>query len=540
MNLLTDPWITITRRDGRTAVISPTDLTAGPDNPIVDITAARPDFRSALYQFLIGLLQTACAPPDDAAWEAWWECPPSPADLAARMQPFEQVFAFTGSGPRFMQDQAVAECGSNDTSNINVLLIDEPGTQSLKLNKDHFTKRGRIPGLCVAHAAQALLTMQIMAPAGGRGNLTSLRGGGPLTTLLLPGDSETDSLFHRVWLNILPIDAFNVLHAQPFGTPQENDGRIFPWMQAHTDATAKWPEATIENCHPLQAYWGMPRRIWFDLDHTVDGPCPLGDAGPLVTSYKARPYGVDYTGPWRHPLSPYYDTKDYPLPLHPQPGGFGYRTWLDWTHGNPDSGRHCAGVVEHANTSPVKRRITCRLWSSGYDMDNMKARCFYESYWPIYHFDEQSTDIAQAVIRRCTVLAGEFASTTRSQIKAAWLRRPGDHSDSTNNQISAIHGQFYERTEAAFFDHVRRLSDLLGGTIAESALGTSWRQTLRSTAFALFDEHVPIESMADIDAERIANARNTLGKYLNKKSNANMVAQIDEVCAQFAPQGADA
>ena len=38
------------------------------DNPVVEINAPRPDFQGALYQLLIGLLQTCFAPEDEDQW----------------------------------------------------------------------------------------------------------------------------------------------------------------------------------------------------------------------------------------------------------------------------------------------------------------------------------------------------------------------------------------------------------------------------------------------------------------------------------------
>lgn len=75
MNLIRDKWIEVVRRNGKRERIAPLQLTADAEDPVIDVLAPRPDFRGALYQFLIALLQTACAPEDLNEWKECWEEP---------------------------------------------------------------------------------------------------------------------------------------------------------------------------------------------------------------------------------------------------------------------------------------------------------------------------------------------------------------------------------------------------------------------------------------------------------------------------------
>lgn len=59
MNLITDSWITVINKQGKIQHISPCEIV---HLDFIDIYAARPDFKGALYQFLIGLLQAAYSP----------------------------------------------------------------------------------------------------------------------------------------------------------------------------------------------------------------------------------------------------------------------------------------------------------------------------------------------------------------------------------------------------------------------------------------------------------------------------------------------
>jgi CRISPR system Cascade subunit CasA len=67
MNLITDQWMPVIRQNGQADTIAPWQI-AEADNPVVEINAPRPDFQGALYQLLIGLLQTCFAPEDEDKW----------------------------------------------------------------------------------------------------------------------------------------------------------------------------------------------------------------------------------------------------------------------------------------------------------------------------------------------------------------------------------------------------------------------------------------------------------------------------------------
>jgi CRISPR system Cascade subunit CasA len=53
MNLIRDKWIEVVRRNGKRERIAPLQLTADVEDSVIDVLALRPDFRGALYQFLM-------------------------------------------------------------------------------------------------------------------------------------------------------------------------------------------------------------------------------------------------------------------------------------------------------------------------------------------------------------------------------------------------------------------------------------------------------------------------------------------------------
>jgi CRISPR system Cascade subunit CasA len=163
-NLVSSAWLPVIRASGRRERISPAHLTDGlAVDPIVDIEFARADFRCATIEYLIGLLTVAFPPRDD--WAARWISPPSDTEIEAAFAALESVFAFNGEGPQPYQD---FEDFASEPTDVEALLIEAPGAATVAKNAALFVKSGRIEVMSLSAAALALLTLQTMAPAGGR------------------------------------------------------------------------------------------------------------------------------------------------------------------------------------------------------------------------------------------------------------------------------------------------------------------------------------------------------------------------------------
>ncbi|MCI5167558.1 MAG: type I-E CRISPR-associated protein Cse1/CasA [Candidatus Electrothrix sp. GM3_4] len=226
MNLINDQWLSVYRRSGTRDRIAPWQLTeAIAQDPVEKFHALRPDFNGALVQFCIGLLQTAFAPEDDREWIKLYQNPPNPDVLHQAFQQYEHAFQLDGDGPRFMQDFDLPD---GEQKGIGALLLEEPGGNTLRLNTDHFVKRDKAQAMSPVMAATALLTLQINAPSGGVGHRVSIRGGGPMTTLLTPDilhNPEQNTLWHLVWLNVVPTKVFERISGNP---DNKNEADIFP------------------------------------------------------------------------------------------------------------------------------------------------------------------------------------------------------------------------------------------------------------------------------------------------------------------------
>lgn len=518
MNLITTAWIPVRRQKRRdTEYICPWQLTEGHDtNPIVAVDFPRPDLSSSVVTFLIGLLQLALMPQRGRQWKQLYEQPLKPDELKDALTAYAEYFQVDGDGARCFQD---LELEGEEPRPIAALLIDEPGAQALKRNSDLFIKRKQFPALGLSAAIAALITMQTSAPAGGKGHRTSMRGGGPLNTLLVP-DSRNDelnfSLWRLCWLNVLNASEMDSLSGN---SALEKPEFKLPWLAPTRTSEATGGAGTFpEHAHPLQMYFSMPRRIRLNLDDLKTGICPLTlRKEPLVKTFQTRSYGTNYQGAWQHPLSPHrFDADGLPIPLHPQPGGIGYRHWLHLTLGKGRRGEkdsvQAASVIRSGQEHHKDRRKSL-VWSFGYDMDNMKARGWYESTMPIFHLDEDGNELLSARAEALIESAQEICSNLRQAIKKAWF----SDGATVKGDLNFINQSFWQNTESSFFQTLQSEYDALRNHSGEPDRDT-WLRGLHAESLSLFDHYAASGNIAQENPKRIALARRDLSKFNFKKS----------------------
>lgn len=510
MNLLEEQWMPVRLHDGMRKWISPIQLA---DPGIASFDGDRADFNGALAQFAIGLLQTASPVDSRIEWARLLKAPPSSETLQQWFQPHAAAFEFEGEGPRFMQDFDLRAAGG-EAVGIGSLLIEAPGENSIKNNSDHFIKRGQIDGMCSHCAALALFTLQTNAPAGGAGNRTGLRGGGPLTTLLIADDGAGTprSLWQTLWLNVLERHH----HLKHMREGKSAAHLTFPWLASIEAIQAPGSETAPVQVHPSHVFWGMPRRIRLDLEGTSAGTCDIcgRPSDKLIHRYVARPQGLNYKGAWSHPLSPYYESKEGMLPVHPQPGGLGYRHWLGWVLGMQNDKRKVerAAVVGQFLEQDTERRsgVGLRLWAFGFDMDNMKARCWYEGTLPLYGLADCGAGQLKRLREDVSAwLAGAelAASYLRGAVKDAWF------SVDARGDFSHVDASFWSRTEGGFYELLRTAirAAQAGDEVDSVAVGERWLASLTQVAHSLFDsEFVGASPIERQNPARIAQAHRQL------------------------------
>ena len=224
-------------------------------------------------------------PKDDSEW--WFRLNnPDPGRLREVLAPFASSFLLAGDGPRFLQDAEPFEVAAkpSDLKPVDMLFIDSAGALAVAKNADLMVKRGRFPRLAPGVAAMALYTLQAFAPAGGAGIRTSMRGGGPLVTLVHPLVDENDQ--YSLWRLVFA----NVRTGSPLAASEA--GQALPWLRP-TQTSEKGQVMTPEDSHRLEAFFGMPRRL-----RLVFGE-------DQVTGVLQKRYGTNYAA-WKHPLTPYY------------------------------------------------------------------------------------------------------------------------------------------------------------------------------------------------------------------------------------------
>lgn len=529
-DLRNEAWIPWRRRDGTEEWGPPAllldDLSG---NPVVAFASPRPDFDGALHEFLIGLLAAALQPADDPAWEELMEVPPEPGVLQDALDRLPPAFDLDGEGPRFFQDLSEHEAAAWKHWTAESLFIGMPNTsfadaQKRELIRDLFVKPGQFERLGRPVAAMALLTMQTYAPAGGKGHRTSLRGGGPLTTLVDPRvDSRGESrahekpLWHKLWANVETL--VDLEERTVLGVPTAMEA-AFPWLvpTRTSDPNAGGRETLPASAHPLETYFGLPRRIRLEFDGP--GRCDVTgkEDEQTVTGFRMRNYGAMYVG-WQHPLTPHYRTKPTEswLPMHGQPAGIGWRDWVGLTLQPSEEALRKPAATVVSFTRRVGRQAgkEARLHVFGYDMANDKARGWSEATMPIFVVTAQERwKLLRETGVQLADATGLSAAALLGAVKAARYENP----KAASGDIGQVRGELWDSTESAFYGAMAQLADMAldaeaAGRLADQLL-LAFQNVLRDKALTIFDRWCPTPGISAEPLRRRVVARHDLTSAL--------------------------
>lgn len=519
MNLIKDTWLPIIRKDGsREKIAIHKLLDSYSTNPVMELEAPRPDFKNALYQLLIGIVQVSAMPEDEEDWAESFEEPYGSDEFSKLVLKYEECFEIDAVGAAFMQDYELREA---EEKPISALLIEAPGANTIKNNQAHFIKGGMVEKVDVYWATIALYTLQTFAPSGGAGHRVGLRGGGPLTTILLPQGEST--LWEKLWFNVINEGYLSTLQGD---TTLNKKSDIFPWLKPSQLSDKKGSELFSTKVHPFHHFFGMPRRIRlnFIYENVI---CDLtGDScDTFVNSYITKNYGNNYDGAWIHPLNAYgHDPKkpeEFPLSIKAQPGGIGYRHWLGQAI---ESERVIpATVVKLSRESNYRKDIIkergFNFWVAGYDMDNMKARCWYDSTMPLFSLEPKEALEVSSILSNYIKQAQEISSSLRTSIKSAWANRPGD----LKGDMSFIDSAFWQNTETPFYEILNELIENLEDIEIRNKLCDKWAKVLKEEVEKLFDINALAQQEDGLNMKRVVKARQELGKGIGriiKKMNA--------------------
>jgi len=488
-DLLEEQWIPVRRRKTGLCRIAPWQVVEDHESdPVVALDFPRADLNGAVAQWFIGLLQTAHAPPEELDWRDQWHAPPEPDALRRALAKEADAFILDGDGPRFMQDLTLTALEAGEATPVAALLVETPGEKTQKDNADLFVKRGQARRLCPACAAAALFTLQTNAPSGGVGHRTGLRGGGPLTTLVL-GPTD-DTLWRLVWANVLPADAVASRPGKP-GAPRAFG--VYPWL-APSRTSEKGQQIQPTEVSPLHAFWGMPRRIRLVFEQGEAAPCGLcgRETEAFVDRFWAKNYGNNYSGAWRHPLSPYTFGKEALIAMKGTPDGVGYKLWRGAvaSEGDAKNGRVAALVVDYCTEENRLEDLdpdgrTFRLWAFGPDMDNMKARSWAEGIMPVLAPPRGvSAGQYHADVLKLVFAAEAAVKALRQAVRYGLLPAMDVKFDAGLLQGAAI--RFWAATERPFQDAVARLRQAMAASEDTEPARLKWLGALRTAALDLY------------------------------------------------------
>jgi len=549
MNLINDRWIPVIREDGKNDMIAPWQI-GETNNPVIEINAPRFDFQGALYQFLIGLIQTTYAPEDTDGWIERWEEGIDPEQLKKAFESVSDAFElYQEDGIAFMQDLTLKDVKKEP---IEYLLIDAPQENAREKNTDLFVKRDLIKQVCESCVATLLFTFNSVGPAVGPGYRVGIRGGGPLTTLVMTDHNE-ELLWKKLWLNIISQDKFvpsisNVTsHVFPWigetkisGKPKDV-GCFLPKGKTKCEGCIKcgiYPDDKSE----LYNYWSMPQRI--KLSHNCsEGNCDICNqfSNKTFTHYLVKNYGNNYIGGWIHPLTPYKfddEKKHSPNSYKGHFGGIRYKDWLGMVFTDPNSNIHSSKNVSQYLNEYARESLKSykpRLWCFGYDLKSRKANGMYEHILPIFNLNKVYKDKVLSWISDLTLISSEVVSMlvqfTKQAVFKPSIDKKGKKSwgkgliPNANAFGIKVEYSFWFKTENHFYTLLPKLIELSKEQFPSSVY-QQWLKILYKTMMQLFEQWTLDSPPEDLDLKRIVLAKQALQKkYYSNKNIKTMKAR---------------
>ena len=150
-----------------------------------------------------------------------------------------------------------------------------------------------------------------------------------------------------------------------------------------------------------------------------------------------------------------------------------------------------------------------RLWAFGYDMDSMKARCWYESTMPLLYVDEKIQPEYEQVVAGMVKAAAEIAGNARNAVKKAWFKRPGD----VKGDTTFVGNSFWHQTESVFYEALESIRVALESGSDSLQARQMWHKALCEQALKLFDSYAWDGPIEDADPKRVVIARKELENF---------------------------
>lgn len=210
MKLLEDPWIPVGNQQSITLQTLLTEEGGW------QLSLPRDDLELACLQLLVCLAQTLFTPPDRATLRQRLKTPLTVEAYRAGIVGKESWFDLAHPEHPFMQTLGVKSKELTEMAKLFAGLVSS--TSSVFVNEP-----GLADSLCPSCATIGLFNQANNAPSFGGGFKGSLRGGAPITTLVLE-----DDLRRRIWRNVLPDDWLDKLMPWHGETRQQKPNWIEP------------------------------------------------------------------------------------------------------------------------------------------------------------------------------------------------------------------------------------------------------------------------------------------------------------------------
>ncbi len=536
MNLINDTWIPGIRADGSRCKIAPWQI-AENDNPVIELDAPRADFQGALYQFLIGLLQTAFAPEDHDEWLELWQNPPSIDLLRDALESMSQAFDIDiTQGPAFMQE--IDDFGETDKEEcpIEDLVGGELSDNTRKKNSDLFVKRGVITQVSPYWAALSLYNLQTSGVLAWGQHRVGLRSNGPLTTLLIH-QGVGASLWRNLWLNIIDKENGDLIPGN-WGKQESQD--VFPWM-GKTRVSPKKEKTIPIDVSPLQHYWPTPRRIRLKIE-SINGVCDI--SGESITygvkSFKRINNGVYYTDGWVHPLTPYAsptDKKQFPSVMLGKDVSETFRNWplIVTGYGEPNN-RSIPALnirVFDAHRAIDIEPGSVAVWCFGYRANNANVYGYVDGKVPFLHIEPEKIDVFLSWVAMLIDSTSKICNLLCEAVSYAWYgideskKKRNKHAIAKVKKSPAIESELYGMLHTTFFDLLFRMSELVSQQNQLSPeLSSKWLDALWRAQQMVFERWSLDGEQDEKKYRQIVLAKKSMEKLFNRNKLIMHLKQI--------------
>jgi CRISPR system Cascade subunit CasA len=115
----------------------------------------------------------------------------------------------------------------------------------------------------------------------------------------------------------------------------------------------------------------------------------------------------------------------------------------------------------------------------------------------------------EEMVAGMVMAATEIAGNTRSALKKAWFRRPGDAKGDT----TFVDNSFWQETESEFYFALNNLISVMNTGNNTQAVSRHWHSVLCNHSLKIFDNYAWEGPIEDADSKRVVLARKELEQY---------------------------